>query len=171
MAFLRPEINAWWGKWKEPAMLWIAALMCVYFAITSDGLVMVLIFLGLGAGMALVGIGSYRTIRVTGGGIAIGHVEVDERQVTYFLGGEGFSIAIDNLTEVALDAVQDRLKGQELFWVLKDSVGSIIRIPVGAAGAERMFENLAALEGLSHQDALKVMQNRGEQYQVIWSKN
>jgi len=171
MAFLRPEINAWWSKWKEPAMLWVAALMCIYFAATSDGLVMVLMFLGLGAAMVLVGVGSFRTIRMTGDGIAIGHVEIDERRVTYFLGGEGFAVAIDNLTEVALEAHQDRIKGQELFWIMKDSAGSVVRIPVGAAGAERMFENLTALDGISYQDALKVMQNRGDQYQVIWMRD
>ena len=171
MAFLRPELQAFWGKWKEPAMLWVAALMCVYFALTSMGWVMMLMFFALGAGMVLVGIGSYRSIRVQGDGIAIGHVEVDERRVTYFLGGEGFSVAVDNLQEVALEAQQDRIKGQELFWVLKDRAGSIIRIPVGAAGAERMFENLSALEGISYQDALRVLQTRGDQHQVIWARD
>ena len=170
MPFLRDELQTWWDRWKEPAMLAIGGVMSIYFALTSATIWYMLIFLALAGLLFLVAIGSYRTARLKTDGIAIGHVVVDERRVTYFLGGEGFSVSVDNLVEVALEAVAHETKGTELFWVLKDKSGSIIQIPGGAPGAAGMFENLSVLEGISYTDALKVVSGRKAGYQVLWSK-
>ena len=169
MAFLRDDLQRWWTQWKEPSMLAIAGVMSLYFAFTSVTWAYMIIFLGLAALLFLVGVGSYRTARLRPDGIAMGHVVVDERRVTYFLGGEGFSVSVNNLVEVGLDAQSHPSKGTELFWVLKDRAGSHIRIPTAAPGAEAMFEDLSVLEGLSYADAAQMIRGREAKYQILWS--
>ena len=127
-----------------------------------------MIFIALAILLFLVGIGAYRAARLKGDGVAFGHVEVDERQVTYFLGGEGFAVAIDELVQVALQSQKHKTRGQELHWVLSDKSGSMLKIPTAAPGAENLFENLSVLQGISYQDALEVVRGQGNQKRVIW---
>ena len=169
MPFLRDELQTWWDRWKEPSMLFIAGWMSVYFALTSVNWSYMAIFFALAGLLFMVAIGSYRSARLKTDGLAIGHVEVDERRLTYFVGGEGFSVSVDNLREVGLESIVHPSKGNELMWIFKDNTGSTIRIPATAPGASGMFDNLAALKGISYSDAVQMISGREAGYQKLWS--
>ncbi|SNX71024.1 hypothetical protein SAMN05878503_107139 [Cereibacter ovatus] len=142
MTFLRPEARATLTRWREPAAaagalaagLWLASLGG--WLMVPLGAVVVLA----AAGWGLVAL---RRMRFVGPASAPGVVEVDEGQVGYLGPGSGGFVALADTDELRLLT----LHGQRL-WRLGQSDGQVLLIPVGARGAERLFDAFATLPGI-----------------------
>ncbi|MGP3698301.1 hypothetical protein [Rhodobacter sp. NSM] len=142
MSFLRPEVEALLLRWREPAAaaaamggaLWLASFGGWFF-----------VPLGLTAFAAAAGWGVIALRRVRFGQSADGPgvVELDEGQIGYLGPDEGGFVAVEDLEELRLVTV----RGQR-HWRLRQSDGRILVIPVGAEGAERLFDVFATLPGL-----------------------
>lgn len=165
MSLLRPEVTAMLQRWREVlaglavvlAGLWLARLGGPFF-LAVGGLVMLA-----GAALALIG---YRRQRFQSGGMAPGVVQMVEGQVAYFGPETGGFVALRELVEL-------RLEGAGKTWVLAQSDGAELRIPVGAKGSEVLFDAFAALPGLGMHRLLAAMEgaeNRRMDAQVIWRR-
>ncbi|MCE6951194.1 hypothetical protein LAZ40_07405 [Cereibacter sphaeroides] len=142
MSFLRPAAVAALRRWREPAAaalavaagLWLASLGG-WLMVPVGGVVTLA-----AAGWALTALRRMRFVRA---GEAPGVVEVDEGQVGYLGPTFGGFVALDDMQELRLVA----LNGQRL-WRLRQVDGQVLMIPTGARGAERLFDAFATLPGL-----------------------
>lgn len=75
--------------------------------------------------------------------MAPGMVEVIEGQIGYLGPASGGYVAVPDLVELRLVALQGRR-----LWRLKQEDGQALLIPVDAAGADRLFEAFASLPGM-----------------------
>ncbi|ULB08526.1 hypothetical protein ORIO_01040 [Cereibacter azotoformans] len=141
MSFLRPEVQALLLRWREPAAaaggmalaLWLGSFGGWFFVPLGA-----LIF----AASVAWGIIALRRMRFRQAAGAPGLVELDEGQIGY-LGPEwGGFVALDDLEELRLVTIRG-----ERHWRLAQSDGQVLAIPVGAEGAERLFDAFATLPG------------------------
>ena len=145
MPLIRPEAAAALSRWRE--------VMSAALVIGAGA------WLASRGGWVLTGIGGLMTVaalcwglvallrlRFARGGGAPGVVEVVEGQVAYFGPDGGGFVVLEDLREIALVTSPDR---RETAWRLTPTGGAPLQIPVGAAGAERLFDAFAQLPGLN----------------------
>lgn len=159
--FIRPEARAVLWRWREA--LGGGGLLCAgaLFAFGPGGLVGVLGAIAMLAGGALIAMGLQRgRFRGRRGGPGI--AELDEGQITYFGPLSGGTVALGDLSELAL--IRTR---QTPHWRLTTSDGQLF-IPVDAEGADGLFDAFTVLPGLKMQRMLAALQDKTAQDVVIW---
>jgi hypothetical protein len=135
--FLRPEVRAWFVRWREGLGGGAVALAGVWLA--AQGALLLWIGLAVaaaGGALAVAGVQRGRFRRAEDGA---GVVRVVEGQLAYFGPETGGTMAFADLVSVT------RADGA---WLLRASDGSQLAIPVGAVGADALFDAFAALPGL-----------------------
>ncbi|MBK5947527.1 hypothetical protein CCR83_13995 [Rhodobacter veldkampii DSM 11550] len=143
MSFFRPEALAWLSRWREVAGA-VATIGAGGWLLTRGGWLME----GLGAVAALAGLGwavvalrRMRFARLGSGGPGV--VEVVEGQIAYFGPGAGGFVALRELVEIRVITINGAAH-----WRLKQADGQALLIPVGAAGADRLFDAFTSLPGI-----------------------
>lgn len=165
MSFVRPEVRAAVHRWREAIVgvlvtlpgLWIAGFGG-FFWIAVGGFIVV-------AGLALA-VNAVRRVRFGRERSAPGVVQAVEGQIAYFApdDGGGFA-ALGELEELRL------LRGAEgQLWVLVQSDGSELRIPVAAGGAEVLFDAFATLPGIDMQAVVSALDQDGVSDRVLWRR-
>lgn len=142
---MRPEVQLLLRRWAETAAagvavgagLWLASLGG-YFFVPLGGLAALVAL-----GWALIAL---RRARFTRTADAPGLVEVDEGQLGYLGPAFGGFVALDDIEELRLVTV-----GGQRLWRLRQADGQALMIPVGAEGAERLFDAFASLPGMDLQ--------------------
>ncbi|MDN5785690.1 hypothetical protein [Pseudorhodobacter sp.] len=142
MTLIRPEVRGGLWRWREVIVAIFMALLGLWLMALGGFLLM-----PLGAVLAVVATGfgvlSWRRLRFAQSGEAPGIVELLEGQISYFGPNIGGSVALREMTELRLITAQGRR-----MWRLKQSDGQALLIPVGAQGAEGLFDAFAALPGM-----------------------
>lgn len=142
MSFIRPELRAALGRWREVILATVLAAIGVWIA--SEGgyllLPLGLLILALGLGWALT---SWRRLRFQQDGEAPGLVRVTEAQIAYYGPRVGGFVGLPDLSEIRLLT----LRGRRI-WKLKQGDGQLLHIPVEAFGAEALFDAFATLPGM-----------------------
>ncbi|WP_102226054.1 hypothetical protein [Acidimangrovimonas sediminis] len=164
MAFLRPEATALLHRWREA----IAAA-----AIAAGGVWIVFwggyFFAALGAAIALTGAGlgliARRRMRFARGTGAPGLVEVVEGQIGYFGPHGGGYVALADLDELALVS-----RGSGRAWRLAQGDGTLLAIPVDAAGAEALFDAFAGLPGLETPALIAALDGPELAARIVWRR-
>lgn len=158
---IRPEVKEALWRWREVLLGLVCVALGLNWILTSYGAV-ALIGGGIVAiGVALVLSGVQRArFRQSGGGVGV--VDVDERQITYFGPYGGGAMAVDDLCEVATDG-----RGN---WLLRDTGGQALLIPMAAEGAEVLFDAFTALPGLGGAELVAASQRSDQEYTVVWQK-
>ncbi|MGB8813007.1 MAG: hypothetical protein WCC57_07460 [Paracoccaceae bacterium] len=145
MSLFRPEAMTALLRWREVALAVLVAAWGAWL-VGLGGYVLV----PFGAVVAALGLGlgvlAWRRLRFGQGVGAPGVVEVDEGQISYYGPSFGGFVALPELAELRLMAMQ----GQR-YWRLKQADGQMLMIPVEATGAERLFDAFAALPGMDSQ--------------------
>lgn len=142
MSFLRPEAQAVLLRWREPLAAAGAAAAGLWLILLGGWLMTAL------GGMVAIaaagwGVVALRRMRFAGPASAPGVVEVDEGQVGYLAPDAGGFVALDDTEELRLLT----LHGQRL-WRLAQADGQVLLIPLGAQGADRLFDAFATLPGI-----------------------
>ena len=142
MAVIRPEALAVLARWRE--MAGAGALLAVALWLVARG---GWLFGPFGAGLAVLaagwGVVALRRMRFAQAIAAPGIVEVIEGQIGYFAPQMGGILSLADLSEIRLTRM-----GEAAAWRLKQTDGQMLTIPVGAEGAEALFDAFAALPGI-----------------------
>lgn len=139
---IRPAALAALTRWREGLAAAAVAVLGLWL-ITLGGLILIpagAALIALGAGLGLT---AWRRQRFGQGGAGPGLVEVDEGQIGYLGPGIGGFVSLPDLVEIKLIT----LRGRRV-WRLKQADGQVMLVPVGAAGADRLFDAFATLPGL-----------------------
>ncbi|MBY6090224.1 hypothetical protein [Maritimibacter alkaliphilus] len=151
MSFIRPEARAALNRWREVAIGLAVAALGLWWALTTFGVLkwvgVVLVLAGLGFAAAGVQRARFRSAR-QGPGV----VQVDEGQIAYFGPLTGGIVALSELDRLALTG-----QGPSAHWVLSQPGAEDLHIPLGAEGAEALFDVFAALPGLPTRELLAKM--------------
>lgn len=162
MSFVRPQVRAALGRWRELLIGAGIAALGLSWVLGPGGLLGWLGWVLIAAGLALVVIGVQR-VRFRSGSGGPGVVQVDEGQIAYFGPLTGGAVAISDLTRLCLDP---SLKPAH--WVLDQPGQPPLFIPVNATGADALFDVFARLPGLRTETMLTVLSNQGDHPVVIW---
>lgn len=142
MPLIRPAVARWLRQKRE--VLWAAGAAALGLWIAAQGGWL----LGpLGAALAVLAAGwgaiALRRLRFASAVGAPGMVEVDEGQVGYLGPAFGGFVALPDLVELRMLTM-----GGRRLWRLKQADGQALLIPVDAAGADRLFDAFASLQGM-----------------------
>lgn len=164
MAFLRPEAVAQLRRWRE--VIAAGGLVLVGFWVLSWGGP----FFGvLGGAIALIGVGTgllaWRRLRFSRAAGAPGVVEVIEGQIGYFGPLHGGYVALADLAELSLVAHQG-----ERAWRLAQPDGPVLFIPIGAEGAEALFDAFAGLPGLDTHALIAALDGPEVAARIVWRR-
>ena len=149
---IRPELQDSLHKWREVLLGLGLALFGAWWTSTASGAVA---FLGYGAialGVVLM-IGGWQRIRFRRDGTGPGVVQVVERRVAYFGPLEGGTLELDDLATLDLDGT-----AFPTHWILRDTSGGMLRIPVNAAGADVLFDAFSALPKMQTEALLRALE-------------
>jgi hypothetical protein len=171
VSFIRPELQAKIIRWQEPLVhmglilieLWVLVRAMARFNFTLQVLCVVL--LTVSTGLLIV---SIRKLRLRGIGSVQGHVEVDERRITYYTAGEGWSVSINDLRLVSLTSPMS--PEGDLIWTFEDIFGTTLKVPSSARDVDGVFDALAALKGVNYEAITQASSSTGVQDFTIWTK-
>ena len=164
MSFIRPELRRNLNRWRE-VIVAIAAVGLGALIYGMGGILFAVLGLA-AAGFGLAGLWvALRRMRFAADGSAPGLVEIDEGRITY-LGPYGGGVAeLDLLSRVLInhDTAQPG-------WVLHSADGSVLTVPLGADGAEALFDALSALPGFSPGAALRARADLSGRQIPVWQR-
>lgn len=163
MSLIRPEVAALLARWREVLAALALALLGLWWALGSPGLLGWLGWGGvvLGLGLAL---GALQRMRFAVAGEAPGIVELDEGEIRYFGPRGGGVLALDQIAALSLSADAG-------FWLIETGAGSILAIPRAARGGEALFDAFASLPGLDIPALLRaVAQGPGARVRPVWRR-
>lgn len=166
MALIRPEAAAALMRWREAligaaliaAGLWLASLGGAFFVTVGAGAA------GLGAALALI---AWRRMRFRLGGSAPGLVEVVEGQIAYLAPSGGGFAALSEIEEVALTFTA---AGRPAWRIVQAGAPALV-VPLGAEGAEALFDAFLSLPGARAEPFLAATRRRpGEGAVTLWRR-
>ncbi|MBZ0128965.1 MAG: hypothetical protein K8F59_07600 [Rhodobacteraceae bacterium] len=165
--FLRPELKGQLIRWAEPVGAGAVALLGAVliwrgFSRYDDITLMIgiaLLLLGAAAFAA-----AYRRAQFHRDADGPGVVEVTERQITYMTPHGGGSVDIEALTRIEIRTLLEHGRS----WVLKQSEGPALYIPIDAYGVDKLFDAFAVLPGLEPARLIAALKAGGDQRDVVW---
>lgn len=163
--FIRPEARAAIWKWRDVLVAAGMVALGLWWVLVSGG---ILYWLGIGLivlGLVLGYAGAQRA-RFRQGDDGPGVVSLDEGRLTYFGPLTGGAMDIADLTEVVLDPTAHPAP----HWVLTDTYGRTVAIPVNAAGGELLFDAFARLPGIRTGAMLAALETPPDSARIIWAK-
>lgn len=165
MSFVRPEVAARLIRWRE-VLVALGIAMLGLWAFTATGwLVQALGVILMGAGLILAWIASRRVLFRTEGEAA-GVVQVVEGRVSFFGPFYGGTVALDEITEIAIHATRQG----DPYWHLGRLTEAPLVIPAAARGAEGLFDAFLTLPGLSAATVLTAQREVSTTTRVIWRR-
>jgi hypothetical protein len=167
MSFIRPELAAAFGRWRE-AIIWSLVLFAGVWLVGSGLFRGDLLHLLAGGGLAAAG-GSLLRGAIVRSRLAVlppgaGVVLIDEGRIALLGPFCGGFIDLESLIRVEIVA------GAGPIWRLFAEDGTVLEIPLAARGAERLPDALEALPGISLTAGLASLSRPGAEPRVIWRK-
>ena len=134
MSFIRPEVKAFFLKWREAIIAGAILMGSLQAASSTTGLVKGLSWATalIGAALFIEGVRRARLPERSGG---VGVVEVDERQITYLGPLGGGAISINELIRVKVRTTDLGPMASDFYWEFTDSDGQRLTIPGDAENA------------------------------------
>ncbi len=166
MSFVRPELAERIRPWRE-ALIWGTGMIVGLWLIWTgwrSGALHLLVF-GLLVGLASGGllVVAVRRRRLTGLPPAEGVVSVKEARIGYLGPRSGGYVDLADLLRV--DIITD---GRRQMWQFETAEDTALRIPVGARGAEAIYDALAALVEIDEEALHSALATRHSGRFPIW---
>lgn len=171
MSFVRPEIATKLRQYREPIITGVITFLCglllwrhFQFGFGAFSILVLAIFL---VALAMTLNGLRRAALGLRDGV-VGEVLVDERKISYFLGGEGWEVSINDLKEITINTSNQSpvMKGQ--FWHLSDRFGTKIIVPSEAKGFDALFDSISALKGVDYDGIMAATQSTKADQFTVW---
>jgi len=163
VTLIRPELRRDLHRWREVIAAGLVACAGLWFA-SRGGWLPVGLGLAIAAGAAGLGVTALRRLRFGAAASAPGVIEIDEGQIGWYGPGIGGFVSLDELSELGLVTVAGLR-----CWRLRQADGQVLLIPVGADGAESLFDALTALPGIDGGALLAALEARIDR-PVIWRR-
>ena len=173
MSFVRPELAARLRVWREP-ILWgalsLAGVWLVwrgYAGLEPLSFTLGLILLGAGLGLLR---DAARRVQLRQTSPAEGVVLIDEARIGYFGPRDGGFIDLPAITAVEIVTRPHVPPDSAHAWVLTADDGARLVIPIGAEGAERLFDALSPLPGIDFDAGVAAVVGPGARRATVWRK-
>jgi hypothetical protein len=173
MSFVRPELAASLRPWRE-AVTWAAVLGAgLWMTWRGYSLLAPLTFV---VGLALVatGIGllppALRRARLAREPLDEGVVVIDEWRIAYLGPRGGGVIDLQSVVRVEIVTRPHVPPASGHAWVLSAEDGTQLVVPLGAAGADRLFDALNPLPGIDFDAGAEAVAARRPGRAVVWRK-
>ncbi len=165
--FIRPSLRKQLARWSEPIAASVIALVGARFLWKgttrydwmTQAIGLVLLLLG-----AAIFLAAFRRVQFKRDEKGPGLVEVTERQITYMTPVGGGSVDLEAMTRLEIRSTLEMGR----VWVLKQSEGPTLFIPINAAGGEKLFDAFSALPGMEAAKLLSGFKTETDQRDVIW---
>jgi len=172
MSFVRPEVAAGLRRWWEP-VVW-AALLALglwmvwqgYRALAPLSFVVGLVASATGASLLL---GAIRRLRLRGEP-GEGVVLIDEARIGYFGPRGGGFVDLPAIVRVEIVTRPHVLPDSAHAWVLTAEDDVRLVVPIGAEGAERLFDALSPLPGIDFDAGAAAIAARGPGRALVWER-
>lgn len=142
--FIRPEARAALVRLQGVLVALATVALGLWWVLAGGGILRWLGWALLAGGLALAWTAVQRLRFARGVTEDPGVVEVVEGQVSYFGPAGGGFAALDDVAEILLAS-----RGADRAWVLRRPGQPDLVIPLGAAGADRLFDAFGSLPGLT----------------------
>ncbi|MEM1362178.1 MAG: hypothetical protein AAGF94_10740 [Pseudomonadota bacterium] len=162
---IRPELIQSARRWRETLSGLGLALLGLWAGLGASGILSILGWIGLVAGLALAAAGIQRGRFRAGAGEGPGVVSVTEGQISYYGPLDGGTVAHDLLTELRFDP-----RSSPPVWVFAHENGAPLHIPVTAAGADQLFDVFEQLPGLDMQHLLALRDHPRGAPTTLWRR-
>ncbi len=167
MNLIRPELLRWLGRWGESVgagALAMIGLLLLWRGLERYNWMTQAIGVGLLALGAAAFWASYQRSRFSAHRHGPGLVEITERRISYLTPAGGGSVDIAAMTRLELRSTLEFGR----VWVLKQSEGPTLFVPVSATGAENLFDAFSALPGIETAKLISALNSPGDQRNVVW---
>ena len=163
--FLRPEVRAFFWRWREVIFAGVVLLLGIWWALTGIGINRWLgyIFCLIGAGWAIAGV---QRARFAQDGDGPGVVQIRERRLAYFGPLDGGIMDVADLSRLEIDPTSH----PDPSWVLTSIEGQVLTIPINAKGAEDLFDVFASLPDIKTNTVLDVLSHTPDARVTVWSR-
>jgi len=169
MGFLRPQATKSLSRWAETIVFGFSFCLFAFLTIRATGFILPMAYGIVTVVMGTMLFVAIRRARVFGDtAVNSGHVQIDERQITYFHLGQSWSVSVNDLTSVVIETTDDGPLQDDIFWVIRDQFGSVVRIPNTAGGNEQLFDAVSALSGVSFEQITTAMSSISPAIFTIW---
>lgn len=170
--FVRPEVAAGFRRWREP-LVWAALLALGLWMVWQGyrGLAPVSFVAGLVAtatGTSLL-LGAIRRLRLHGEP-GEGVVVIDEARIAYFGPRGGGFVDLPSIVRVEVVTRPHVLPDSAHAWVLTAEDGERLVVPIGAKGAERLFDALSPLPGIDFDAGAAAIAAPGPGRALVWQR-
>ncbi len=172
MSFVRPELAARIRLWREP-MLWGALLVLGVWMIWRGyaGLALVTFVAGLaatatGASLLRPAIRRVRLHSELGEGVVV----IDEARIAYFGPRGGGFVDVPSIVGVEIVTRPYVPPDSSHAWILTAEDGTRLVIPLGAEGADRLFDALSPLPGIDFDAGAAAVAARRPGRATVWLK-
>ena len=173
MSFLRPELAEGLRRWREPigwavllaAGVWLAArgYARVEPALFALGLLLA------GAGLGLMR-GAIGRLRLRADAPAEGVVVIDEARIAYLGPRTGGVVDLPSVVRVEIVSRPHVPQASAHAWVITTDDGTRLVIPLGAEGAEGLFDALSPLPGIDFDAGAAAVAASGPGRATMWRK-
>jgi hypothetical protein len=172
MTFLRPELAQRLRLWREP-IAW-AALLCVGLWLVWQGysrlaplpFVVGLAFVATGAGLLRPALRRVRLHADLGEGVLV----IDEARIAYFGPRGGGFVDLPSIVRVEIVTRPHVPPDSAHAWVLTAEDGTRLTVPLGAEGADRLFDALSPLPGIDFDAGAAAVAARRPGRATVWRK-
>lgn len=173
MSFIRPELAARLRLWREP-MVWsvllAAGLWLIwrgYRGLEPLSFVAGLIFAAAGLGLLRA---ANRRLRLRPDEAGEGVVVIDEARIGYMGPRDGGVVDLPALIRVEIVTRPHLPATSAHAWVLSAEDGTRLTIPLGARGAEGLFDALSPLPGIDFDAGGAALAVAGPARTLVWSR-
>jgi hypothetical protein len=163
--FFRPEVRAFFWRWREVVLAGFVLLVGVWWALTGIGINVWLgyIFCLIGIGWGVAGI---QRARFAQDGDGPGVVQIRERRLAYFGPLDGGIMDTADLSRLEIDPASH----PDPSWILTSIEGQVLSIPINAKGAEDLFDVFAGLPDIKTNTVLDVLSHTPDARVTVWSR-
>ncbi len=165
--FLRPQTKKWLSRWGEPLGAALVAALGGWLFWRGYGRydwMLELIGLSLTPAGLAAGWAAFRRAQFAAENAGPGLVDVTERRVSYLTSEGGDFVDLEAMTRLEIRPTA----GSGRLWVLKQSDGPTLYIPVTATGADQLFDAFSALPGVDQAKLIAAVHAPVDHRQVIW---
>jgi len=168
---VRPSVIKFFSHWLEAIIILVGAVLFCYLTVQAMGLILPLVYGLITIIFLILFFVALRRASVSvDANEKSGFVQVDERQITYFNLGQSWSISLNDLTSVVIETSIDKQTNRNIFWIIRDLFGSVIRIPNTVAGNKDLFDAVSSLNGVSFEQISLAMGSNGPATFTVWLK-
>ena len=149
MSIIRPAVTKLFSRWSEAIAIGLGVVIFGYLTIRSTGVILPLVY------------GAITLICAVTLFVAVGRARIL---------GQSWSVSLNDLTSVVIETTGAGPIKDDIFWVIRDQFGSVVRIPNTAGGNETLFDAVSALDGVSFEQITAAMGSTSPVIFTIWRK-